>query len=468
MAHILLGVTGSIAAFKACHLASDWTKAGHKVRVIETVAAEQFVTSLTFASLTHTQTRTAMFPNVTAAAIQGDVTSNPTVPASINHIADAAWADALVIAPASADIIARIAAGLADDTLTSTILAYSGSVKVLCPAMNVHMFENPATQRNLRMCKELGWTIVEPGSGNLACGDTGKGRMEEPAVIEQAVDELLGETTQVPGQNSPASNANNTSNTNTADNTGDTVDNANSTGNHSRPLHGLHVLVTAGPTQEPLDPVRFLTNHSTGKMGYGFAHEAAALGATVTLISGPVSLPEPAEPNITTIHVTTARQMFEAVQQSYETADIIVMTAAVGDFRVSEVAGEKIKKAGRSSIQIELVANPDILAWVGAHKRTDGSQVLCGFAMETQNLIENAAKKLADKHCDMLVANNLRDAGAGFGTDTNVVTVLTPACGDTSTDQAPQQPNVEKWRKMGKTDLARQLLLRLASLRATA
>lgn len=159
--------------------------------------------------------------------------------------------------------------------------------------------------------------------------------------------------------------------------------------------------------------------------------------------------------------------MFEAVQQAYETADIIVMTAAVGDFRVSEVAGEKIKKAGRSSIQIELVANPDILAWVGAHKRTDGSQVLCGFAMETQNLIENAAKKLADKHCDMLVANNLRDAGAGFGTDTNVVTVLTPACG-TSTDQAPQQPNVEKWRKMGKTDLARQLLLRLASLRATA
>ena len=451
MAHILLGVTGSIAAFKACHLASDWTKAGHKVRVIETVAAEQFVTPLTFASLTHTQTRTAMFPNVTAAAIQGDVTSNPTVPASINHIADAAWADALVIAPASA--------GLADDTLTSTILAYPGSVKVLCPAMNVHMFENPATQRNLRMCKELGWTIVEPGSGNLACGDTGKGRMEEPAVIEQAVDELLGETTQVPGQNSPASNANNTSNANTADNTGDTVDNANSTGNHSRPLHGLHVLVTAGPTQEPLDPVRFLTNHSTGKMGYGFAHEAAALGATVTLISGPVSLPEPAEPSITTIHVTTARQMFEAVQQAYETADIIVMTAAVGDFRVSEVAGEKIKKAGRSSIQIELVANPDILAWVGTHKRTDGSQVLCGFAMETQNLIENAAKKLADKHCDMLVANNLRTPGAGFATDTNVVTVLTP--GETA-----DRPSIERWSKMGKDALAKRILVKLATMRA--
>ena len=468
MAHILLGVTGSIAAFKACHLASDWSKQGHEVRVVMTAAAQEFVTPLTFSSLTHTPTRTSMFAAGHRPGATADVTPGPDGPLQISHVADAKWADLLAVAPASADIIAKIACGIADDQLTSTILAYDKGPKILCPAMNVHMYENAVTQRNLNTCRELGWTIVEPESGMLACGDAGKGRMEEPAVIEQAVDELLGETTQVPGQNSPASNANNTSNANTADNTGDTVDNANSTGNHSRPLHGLHVLVTAGPTQEPLDPVRFLTNHSTGKMGYGFAHEAAALGATVTLISGPVSLPEPAEPSITTIHVTTARQMFEAVQQAYETADIIVMTAAVGDFRVSEVAGEKIKKAGRSSIQIELVANPDILAWVGAHKRTDGSQVLCGFAMETQNLIENAAKKLADKHCDMLVANNLRDAGAGFGTDTNVVTVLTPACGDTSTDQAPQQPNVEKWRKMGKTNLARQLLLRLASLRATA
>ena len=462
MAHILLGVTGSIAAFKACHLASDWTKAGHEVRVIETAAAERFVTPLTFTSLTHTQTRTVMFPNVTAAAIQGDVISNPADPASINHIADAAWADALVVAPASADVIARIAAGLADDTLTSTILAYSGGIKVLCPAMNVHMFENPATRRNLRICKELGWMVVEPGSGNLACGDTGRGRMEEPAVIEQAVASLLDKATQMPDQGSLAGSA-----CNDADDTNGT-NIATSTGGDSRPLQGLHVLVTAGPTQEPLDPVRFLTNHSTGKMGYGFAHEAAALGAAVTLISGPVSLPEPGEPAIETVHVTTARQMFEAVQQAYEQADIIVMTAAVGDFRVSDVSGEKIKKAGRSSIRIELVSNPDILAWVGAHKRTDGSQVLCGFAMETQNLIENAAKKLAAKHCDMLVANNLRDAGAGFGTDTNVMTVLTPAGGEAADGQASQQPHIEKMRKMGKTDLAHQLLLRLAALRATA
>ncbi|MBW3094303.1 bifunctional phosphopantothenoylcysteine decarboxylase/phosphopantothenate synthase [Bifidobacterium sp. 64T4] len=462
MSHILLGVTGSIAAFKACHLASDWTKAGHEVRVIETTAAEQFVTPLTFTSLTHTQTRTAMFPHVTASAIQGDVVSNPANPASINHIADAAWADALVVAPASADIIARIAAGLADDTLTSTILAYSGTVKVLCPAMNVHMFENPATQRNLDTCRALGWTIVEPGSGNLACGDTGKGRMEEPAAIEQAVARLLDEA--LPQSTAPADTAANAS----AATAADAAATASATPAATPlPLQGLHVLITAGPTQEPLDPVRFLTNHSTGKMGYGFAHEAAALGATVTLVSGPVNLPEPSEPGIETVHVTTAQQMFEAVQQSYEAADIVVMTAAVADFRVSEVAGEKIKKAGRTSIQIELVSNPDILAWVGAHKRTDGSQVLCGFAMETQNLIENAAKKLASKNCDMLVANNLREAGAGFGTDTNVVTVLTPGAsgGDSAGTPNTDAPNIEKWQKMDKTDLARRLLLRLAGIR---
>lgn len=430
--------------------------------MIETMAAEQFVTPLTFTSLTHTPTRTAMFPQVTASAVQGDVVSNPANPASINHIADAAWADALVIAPASADIIARVAAGMADDTLTSTILAYYGGIKVLCPAMNVHMFDNPVTQRNLNTCRELGWTIVEPGSGELACGDTGKGRMEEPAAIERIVAQLMDASHSTANENAEA--------------TANVSASTSATTPTPLPLHDLHVLITAGPTQEPLDPVRFLTNHSTGKMGYGFAHEAAALGATVTLVSGPVNLPEPDEPSIETIHVTTAQQMFEAVQRNYQSADIIVMTAAVADFRINKIADEKIKKAGRTSIQIELVSNPDILAWVGARKRNDGSQVLCGFAMETQNLIENAAKKLASKNCDMLVANNLRDAGAGFGTDTNVVTVLTPGAngGDDNTDamanaaaDAPNAsaPNVEKWRKMGKTDLAHRLLLRLAEMR---
>lgn len=244
MAHILLGVTGSIAAFKACHLASDWTKAGHEVRVIETTAAEGFVTPLTFTALTHQPTRTTMFPVYPAA--HGDVTANPTVPTTINHVADAAWANLLVVAPASADVIARIACGLANDTLTSTILAYEGP-KILCPAMNVHMCNNPATQRNLKTCAELGWQIVEPEEGNLACGDVGRGRMEEPARIEEVAARLLADA-----QDDQAPS--------------------------SSPLKGLRVLVTAGPTQEPLDPVRYLTNHSTGKMGYAIASAAAELG----------------------------------------------------------------------------------------------------------------------------------------------------------------------------------------------
>ena len=424
MAHILLGVTGSIAAFKAYHLASDWTKAGHEVRVIETTAAEGFVTPLTFTSLTHQPTRTTMFPAYPAA--HGDVTANPTVPTTINHVADAAWANLLVVAPASADVIARIACGLANDTLTSTILAYEGP-KILCPAMNVHMYNNPATQRNLKTCAELGWQIVEPEEGNLACGDVGRGRMEEPARIEEVAARLLADA-----QDDQASS--------------------------SSPLKGLRVLVTAGPTQEPLDPVRYLTNHSTGKMGYAIASAAAEFGADVTLVSGPVALTAPDAVDV--VRVTTAQDMFDAVADAFPAADITIMAAAVGDFRVTEIAPEKIKKAGRSSITVELVSNPDILAWAGERKRDDGSQILCGFAMETEHLIRNAEKKLTSKHCDMLVANNLRDAGAGFGTDTNVVTVLTSGAEDAGT------PKIEHWDKMDKTVLAQRLLLRLAALRS--
>lgn len=450
MAHVLLGVTGSIAAFKSCHLASDWTKAGHVVRVVETAAAERFVTPLTFTSLTGQPTRTAMFPDSPAA--QGDVAANPEVPATINHVKDAAWADVLVVAPASADAIARIAAGMADDTLTSTILAYEGP-KLLCPAMNVHMFDNPATQRNLGICRDLGWRVLDPAEGNLACGDTGRGRMPEPEEIERAVAALLGDTD------------------------GDGADDAAPTGGNpgeagrgrepqeaphdlataSQPLKGLHVLVTAGPTQEPLDPVRYLTNHSTGKMGYAVAAAAAALGARVTLVSGPVALDAPEGVNV--VRVVTARDMFAAVGEAFADADITVMAAAVGDFRVDEVSAEKIKKAGRESMTLRLVSNPDILAWAGGHKRSDGSQILCGFAMETEHLLANAAGKLASKHCDMLVANNLRDKGAGFATDTNLVTVLTPSEQDAGT------PHIEHWDFMDKTALAKRLLLRLAALR---
>ena len=415
MAHILLGVTGSIAAFKACHLASDWSKAGHEVRVVMTAAAQQFVTPLTFSSLTHTQTRTGMF---TSRQDDGDVAAPPSNPLQINHVDDAKWADVLVIAPASADIIAKIACGIADDQLTSTVLAYNDGPKILCPAMNVRMYENAATQRNLAVCRELGWRIVEPEAGMLACRDVGKGRMEEPQIIEQAVETLL---------------------------TGDL------------PLSGLNIMVTAGPTQEPLDPVRYLTNHSTGKMGYAIARRARELGADVTLVSGPVSLNEPN--GVNTVHVTTAQDMFDAVSERFRDMDITIMAAAVGDFRPAGRSDEKIKKNGRTSMELELVANPDILAWAGQNKR-DG-QTLCGFAMETQDLETNAAKKLASKHCDMLVANNLHTEGAGFGTDTNVVTILKP--GPTS-----EEPLIEHWSKMSKQDLAERILMELSELRGGA
>ncbi|MRY56255.1 bifunctional phosphopantothenoylcysteine decarboxylase/phosphopantothenate--cysteine ligase CoaBC, partial [Parabacteroides distasonis] len=335
MAHILLGVTGSIAAFKACHLASDWSKQGHEVRVVMTAAAQEFVTPLTFSSLTHTPTRTSMFAAGHRPGATADVAPGPDGPLQISHVADAKWANLLAVAPASADIIAKIACGIADDQLTSTILAYDKGPKILCPAMNVHMYENAVTQRNLNTCRELGWTIVEPESGMLACGDAGKGRMEEPARIETAVEALL-------LANRP---------------------------DGELPLKGLAVLVTAGPTQEPLDPVRFLTNHSTGKMGYALAEQARDLGAQVTLVSGPVALD--ALYGVDVVNVTTAQDMFDAVTNRFADTDITVMAAAVGDFRPVEQARDKIKKNGRSGIELELTSNPDILAWAGEHKRPD-------------------------------------------------------------------------------------------------
>ena len=440
MAHILLGVTGSIAAFKACHLASDWTKAGHEVRVVMTHAAERFITPLTFASITHHTVRTAMFPQ--QQVVEGDVTASGEE-LSINHIADAAWADALVIAPASADVIARIAGGLADDTLTSTVLAYDRGPKVLCPAMNSHMYANAATQRNIAICRELGWTIVEPEVGKLACGDTGRGRMEEPPAIEEAVADALRQSA------SPA----------------------------DLPLNGLKVLITAGPTQEALDPVRYLTNHSTGKMGYALARTARDMGADVTLVSGPTAL-QPVH-GVTMVDVVSADDMFQAVEQRFDDADITIMAAAVGDFRSATVHPQKIKKHGRTSLELELVSNPDILAWAGKRKNATKPQVLCGFAMETEHLIDNASKKLTEKHCDMLVANNLRTPGAGFATDTNVVTLLTPtaigdaAAGGTATSDAtsgePTGPTpaaqVEHLDIMDKSDLAYLILKRLNAMR---
>lgn len=450
--HILLGVTGSIAAFKACQLASSLTKHGCEVRVMMTAAAQRFVGPATFDALTHTTTRTVMFPD-SEYAITTDEYGDTRV--GVSHIEDAKWADMVVIAPATANVIAKFAYGLADDYLTSTVLAAT-CPKLVCPAMNVHMYENPATQRNIGICRELGFRFVDPTSGMLACQDVGKGRMAEPDDIETVIGEILAETLTGTGEskNTDDANANATTATGAATPTAVTPS-----------LKGLNVLITAGPTQEPLDPVRYLTNHSTGKMGYALAEAARDMGATVTLVSGPVALPEPQGMNI--VHVTTARDMFAAVSDHFAHADITVMAAAVGDFRAENASPQKIKKHGRTTLTLELVANPDILAWAGEHKRADGSQTLCGFAMETEHLVENAARKLAEKHCDMLVANNLRDPGAGFATDTNVVTILTPATDtDDQNDESHNIADIERIGQMPKTELAKLILARLNGLRA--
>lgn len=381
--HILLAVTGSIAAFKALSLTSDLVHRGYEVRVMLTKSAEQFVTALSFESLAHTPVRTAMFPETEYSQSTDELGQRHI---GISHIDDARWADIAVVVPATANTIAKLAHGIADNYVTSTLLALTCPV-LIAPAMNTHMYEHPATQRNLQTCREYGMHIVEPASGILACNEVGKGRLADVQDIEQAIEQVLRHTT-------------------------------------SQPLAGKRVLITAGPTQEPLDPVRFITNHSTGTMGYALAQQARDLGAEVTLISGPVSLSEPS--GVQVVHVVTAQDMFQAVQQYYADCDIAIMSAAVGDFRPEQSSAEKIKKHGKTTLELTLVANPDILAWAGEHKRDENPQILCGFAMETQDLLANASSKLHAKHADMIVANSLRQEGAGFGTGTNIVTLLSP------------------------------------------
>ena len=288
---------------------------------------------------------------------------------SVKHISLAKRADLFVVVPATANVIAKFVCGIADDMLTTTFLA-ADCPKVICPAMNTQMYENPVTQRNLKTCKELGYHIVEPASGFLACGDCGKGKLAELSDIEACIDSYF---------------------------------------QTNRRLEGKHVLITAGPTQEALDPVRYISNHSSGKMGYELARAARSMGACVTLISGPSR--EEAPFNVQLISVQSALDMLEAVKAHYISADYIIKAAAVGDYRVESVAEHKIKKDSEE-FTLKLVKNPDILAYLGEHIRKD--QILCGFAMETQNLIENAKAKLEKKHCDMIVANNLKTEGAGF------------------------------------------------------
>lgn len=362
---IVLGVTGGIAAFKAAQLASDLIKKDYDVEVILTKNATQFIAPLTFEALIDHNVVVDTFEKVQNR--------------SIHHISIAKKADLFILVPASANVIAKVAHGIADDMLTTTFLACNKQ-KVICPAMNTQMYENPITQENLQRCRDLGYAILEPAVGHLACGDTGKGKLCDLQDILDYVDRFF---------------------------------------HRSDLLKGKRVLITAGPTQEALDPVRYLTNHSSGKMGYSLAQAALDMGAEVTLISGPVQLTAPK--GVRFYPVTTAKEMFDAVCAHCDTADFIIKAAAVGDYRPLYVSEQKIKKDGER-LHVEFVKNPDILAYLGEHKRPH--QIICGFAMETQNLLENAQAKLENKHCDMIVANELHTEGAGFQSDTNIATIL--------------------------------------------
>lgn len=363
--HILLGVTGSIAAYKIANLASMLVKLNADVHVIMTQNAEQFISPITFETLTGNKVI--------------DDTFERNSGYHVAHIAMAAEADVVMIAPASANVIAKLAHGIADDMLTSTMLACTAPILV-SPAMNTHMYENPVTQENMEKLKSLGYKLIEPSSGYLACGDTGKGKMPEPEVLcECILQEIACEKDMV----------------------------------------GKKVLITAGPTRESLDPVRFLTNHSTGKMGYALAENAARRGAEVTLVSGPTQLKKPRFVKV--VDVITAEEMFRGVEKEFDGQDIVVMSAAVADYRPATVSDQKIKKAdGEMSIPLERTT--DILGTLTPRKK---QQFICGFSMETEHMLENSRGKLERKNLDMIVANNLKVAGAGFGTDTNIVTVIT-------------------------------------------
>lgn len=363
---VLLGVSSSIAAYKAAALASLLKKQGASVHVIMTKNAVQFISPLTFEELTGNRCVVDTFDR------------NFTY--QVEHVALAKQADLAIVAPATANVLAKLSWGLADDMLTTTLLACR-CPRLAAPAMNTAMYENPVTQDNLKRLKEYGWTLLEPAVGLLACGDVGAGKMMEPAdMIPFIQRELAFEKT----------------------------------------MAGKKVLVTAGPTQEALDPVRYITNHSTGKMGYAIARAAAMKGAEVTLVSGPVALPAP--PFVERVDVRSAREMLEAVTGRSGEQDMIIMAAAVADYRPAEVSKEKIKKKD-SSLELSLEKTDDILKYLGEHKNP--GQLLCGFAMETQNLLRNAREKLVNKHLDMIVANSLKVAGAGFAGDTNVVTLIT-------------------------------------------
>ncbi len=363
---VLLGVTGSIAAYKIAYLASALKKLSADVHVLMTQNATNFINPITFETLTGNKCLVDTFDR--------------NFEFSVEHVSLAKKADVVLIAPATANVIAKLAHGLADDMLTTTVLACTCK-KIISPAMNTRMFENSITQDNLKICEKYGMEVISPASGYLACGDTGAGKMPEPEVLLQYIlKEIL----------------------------------------YKKDLTGKKILVTAGPTREAIDPVRYITNHSTGKMGYAIAKVAAYRGADVTLVTGPAEAEIPMFVHV--VKVTSARDMFEAVTSRSGEMDAIIKAAAVADYRPKTVGTEKTKKSD-GDMAIELERTDDILKYLGEHKKE--GQFLCGFSMETQNMMENSRKKLEKKNLDMIVANNLKVAGAGFGTDTNVVTLIT-------------------------------------------
>lgn len=363
---ILLGVTGGIAAYKAAALASALVKQHAAVEVVMTENAAKFVTPLTFEQLTGRRVMVDTFDR--------------NFSHQVEHISLATRTDLVMIAPATANVCAKLAHGLADDMLTTSVLACR-CPKLIAPAMNTNMYENPVTQDNLEILRRYGWDVIEPASGRLACGAVGKGKMPEPEELVQHILKYLA----LPHD-----------------------------------LSGKRVLVTAGPTQEALDPVRYLTNHSTGKMGYAIARMAMLRGADVTLISGPTSIAPP--PFVQVVPVISAQDMFQAVAKYAPSCDFIFKAAAVADYTPEFYQDDKIKKKD-SDLSIPLKRTQDILKYLGEN-RTPG-QVICGFSMETQNMLENSSAKLEKKNVDMICANNLKVAGAGFGVDTNIITVIT-------------------------------------------
>ena len=375
---MLLGVSGSIAAYKIAGLVSALVKQHATVHVLMTRNAVNFINPITFETLTGNKCVVDTFDR--------------NFQFQVEHIGLATAADVVLVAPASANVIGKLAHGIADDMLTTTVMACK-CPKILAPAMNTNMFENPVVQDNLEILKKYGWELVQPAVGYLACGTTGAGKMEEPEVLLEYICKEIA---------------------------------------RQKDLKGKKILVTAGPTQESIDPVRYVTNHSSGKMGYALAKVCMQRGAQVTLVTGPTHLEKPRFVDV--VEITTAREMFEAVTARAGEQDIIIKAAAVADYRPREVKTEKVKKS-QSEISLEMEKTDDILKYLGEQKKP--GQFLCGFSMETENMVENSRKKLEKKNLDLIVANNLKVEGAGFAGDTNVVTLI-------SRDQEVSLPKMSK------------------------